>query len=101
MNNQILTTGEIADRWDCSQEFVRSLIRNGKLRPEKRWDELEHYRISLEEVLKTEYQLVQSNFDSDIITLLTKALGVNRRYAREYANSISEKKEDVNTAKGR
>lgn len=101
MNNRILTTGDVANRWGRSQEFVRSLIRNGKLKPEKYWSKGERYRISLDEVLKTEHQLAQSYVDRNRITLVAKALGINRRYARRYVDLIPEKKEVISTAKER
>ena len=101
MNNQILTTREIANRWGCSQEFVRSLIQNGRLRPKERGEKRIRYRVSLEEVLKTEHQLAQSYIDRKKITLVAIALGINRRYARQYLDLTPERKEDTNTAKGR
>ena len=82
MTDELLTTGQIANRWGCSQEFVRYLIRRGKLHSIEHLEKRTHYRICMEEVLRTENEIKKLNAERYRINLIAKMAGINRKYVK-------------------
>lgn len=93
VDRPILTTGQIAKRWNRSRGYVRSLIKSRKLipLPEIR-DEPKWYIVNLEEVLRFEkLEFEKQKHEDEVrlenlrITYLAKMLGgIDRRYVKPY-----------------
>jgi len=99
---QILTTGQIAQRWHRSIGYIRRLIHDGKLLPLPRYSgdntpprlrrDRAWYVVDLPEVLRFEpLELEKQKHEDEVrfknlkITLVAKALGgIDRRYAKIY-----------------